>query len=113
MVHSYSKLVCEKAQKVRTLIMRDFEKVFEEVDVLIGPTSPYPAFKVGEFVNDPLKMYMADVLTIPINTAGVPGLSFPVGLSKDGLPIGLQIIAPQFEEGRCIQVADVLEKLNQ
>lgn len=101
----------KKAQKVRTLIMQDFARVFESVDVLIAPVAPFPAFKVGELVNDPLAMYLSDALTIPMNAAGLPSLACPAGLSKAGLPIGLQIVGPQFEEGRCLQVASALEKL--
>lgn len=101
----------KQAQKVRTLIIQDFEKVFEKVDVLIAPVSPFPAFKVGEFVNNPLAMYMADALTIPASAAGLPALACPCGFSKNKLPIGLQVIAPQFEEGRCLVVGDALEQL--
>ncbi len=98
----------KKAQKVRTLIIKEFEDVFKRVDVLIGPVSPFPAFKIGELTDDPLKMYMADVLTIPSSAAGLPSFACPSGTSKDGLPIGLQIIGPQFEEGLCIKVASAL-----
>lgn len=101
----------KKAQRVRTKIIEDFNRVFEQVDVLIAPVSPFPPFKIGEFVDDPLKMYLADALTIPVNAAGVPALACPCGFSSAGLPIGLQVIAPQFEEGRCIQVAAELERL--
>jgi len=101
----------KKAQKVRTLIIEDFNKAFEKVDVLIAPVSPFPAFKIGELLDDPLAMYMADALTIPINAAGVPSLACPCGMSAGGLPIGMQIIAPQFEEGRCLKVASCFEKL--
>jgi aspartyl-tRNA(Asn)/glutamyl-tRNA(Gln) amidotransferase subunit A len=101
----------KKAQKVRTLIINDFKRVFEEVDVLIAPVSPFPAFKVGAFTDDLLSMYMADALTIPANAAGLPAMSCPVGKSSGGLPIGLQVIAPQFEEGRCLKVGAVLERL--
>ncbi|MDA1061092.1 MAG: amidase family protein, partial [bacterium] len=101
----------KKAQKVRTLIIQDFEKAFEKVDVLIAPVAPTPAFKVGELVDDPLAMYIADALTIPASAAGLPSLSCPSGKSKEGLPIGLQIIAPQFEEGRCLMVGDVLARI--
>lgn len=100
----------KKAQRVRTVIINEFAKAFEGVDVMIAPVSPVPPFKVGELVNDPLAMYMADVLTIPVNAAGLPALACPAGMDKAGLPIGLQIIAPQFEEGRCLKVADFLEK---
>ncbi len=101
----------KKAQKVRTLIIEDFKKAFEQVDVLIAPVSPFPSFKIGELVNDPLAMYMADVLTIPASAAGLPSLACPAGKDKNGLPIGMQIIAPQFEEGRVIKVSSVYEKL--
>lgn len=101
----------KRAQKVRTLIIEDFRKVFEKVDVLIGPVSPFPAFKVGELMDDPLALYMADVLTIPASAAGVPSLSCPVGNTLGGLPVGLQVMAPQFEEGRCLTVADALAGL--
>ncbi|MFH1284436.1 MAG: Asp-tRNA(Asn)/Glu-tRNA(Gln) amidotransferase subunit GatA [Candidatus Peregrinibacteria bacterium] len=101
----------KKAQKVRTLIIEDFDKVFDKVDVLIGPVSPFPAFKVGEKFDDPLAMYMADVLTIPASAAGIPSLACPAGLTKEGLPVGLQVMAPQFEEGRCLTVGDALENL--
>ncbi|MBP9770623.1 Asp-tRNA(Asn)/Glu-tRNA(Gln) amidotransferase subunit GatA [Candidatus Gracilibacteria bacterium] len=100
----------KKAQKVRTVIINEFADAFKKVDVMIGPVSPIPPFKIGEFMDDPLAMYMADALTIPVNAAGVPALAVPAGKDKAGLPIGLQIIAPQFEEGRCIQVSDFLEK---
>ena len=101
----------KKAQRVRTVIIEDFKKVFEKVDVIIAPVSPTPAFKVGELVDDPLAMYMADALTIPASAAGLPALSCPVGNSAAGLPIGMQIIAPQFEEGRVLTVSSALEKL--
>ncbi|MFH1533798.1 MAG: Asp-tRNA(Asn)/Glu-tRNA(Gln) amidotransferase subunit GatA [Nitrospirota bacterium] len=102
----------KKAQKVRTKIMEDFEKAYKEVDVIIGPISPFPAFKIGELVDDPLAMYTADALTIPASAAGVPSLACPVGkYHGSGLPVGLQIIAPQFEEGRCLQVGSVLESV--
>ncbi len=99
----------KRAQKVRTLIIQDFERAFNEVDVLLAPVAPFPAFKIGELVDDPLAMYMADALTIPANAAGIPGLSMPFGVSADGLPIGVQILAPQFEEGRILKVSSFLE----
>jgi len=98
----------KKAQKVRTLIIEDFQKAFSKVDVLLGPVSPFPAWEIGKFSDDPLKMYMADALTIPASAAGVPAMSIPVGKNKDGLPIGLQVIAPQFQEGRLINLASAL-----
>ncbi|MBM7542174.1 Asp-tRNA(Asn)/Glu-tRNA(Gln) amidotransferase subunit GatA [Amphibacillus cookii] len=101
----------KKAQKVRTLIKNDFDKVFEDFDVIIGPTTPTPAFKVGEKVDDPLTMYANDILTIPVNLAGVPGMSIPCGFSKDaGLPIGLQIIGKHFDESTLYRVAYAFEQ---
>jgi aspartyl-tRNA(Asn)/glutamyl-tRNA(Gln) amidotransferase subunit A len=99
-----------KAQKVRTLIIEDFNNVFKEVDVLCSPVTPSPAFKVGEKVSDPLAMYLNDALTIPSNCAGIPGLSVPCGFTKAGLPVGLQILSPQFQEGILFQVGAAYEK---
>ena len=100
----------KKAQKVRTKIIQDFEQAFKEVDVICGPVSPFPAFKVGEKADDPLAMYMADVMTIPASAAGIPGLSVPCGFTKAGLPIGLQIMGPQFEEGRILNVGHAYQQ---
>jgi aspartyl-tRNA(Asn)/glutamyl-tRNA(Gln) amidotransferase subunit A len=100
----------KKAQKVRTLIIKDFEEAFQKVDVIIGPVSPFPAFKIGEFTADPLKMYQADALAIPASAAGLPSLACPTGFNSAGLPLGLQVIGPQFEEGRCLKVGSVLER---
>ncbi|MBU7594684.1 Asp-tRNA(Asn)/Glu-tRNA(Gln) amidotransferase subunit GatA [Metabacillus halosaccharovorans] len=99
----------KKAQKVRTLIKKDFENVFEKYDVIIGPTTPTPAFKIGENVKDPLTMYANDILTIPVNLAGVPGISVPCGLSN-GLPLGLQIIGKHFDESTIYRVAHAFEQ---
>lgn len=99
----------KKAQKVRTLIKKDFEDVFEKYDVIIGPTTPTPAFKIGENMEDPLTMYANDILTIPVNLAGVPGISVPCGFSN-GLPLGLQIIGKHFDESTIYRVADAFEK---
>jgi aspartyl-tRNA(Asn)/glutamyl-tRNA(Gln) amidotransferase subunit A len=93
-----------KAQKVRTLIKQDFDRAFDQFDVLVAPTSPSVAFKIGEKVNDPLAMYLSDVLTIPVNMAGLPGASIPCGLSE-GLPVGLQIIGKAFDEETILRVA--------
>ncbi|MFC0523656.1 Asp-tRNA(Asn)/Glu-tRNA(Gln) amidotransferase subunit GatA [Pontibacillus salicampi] len=100
----------KKAQKVRTLIKQDFEKVFEDYDVIIGPTTPTPAFKVGEKTEDPLTMYANDILTIPVNLAGVPGISVPCGFSTEGLPIGLQIIGNHFDESTVYRAAHAFEQ---
>ncbi|MBM7572807.1 Asp-tRNA(Asn)/Glu-tRNA(Gln) amidotransferase subunit GatA [Aquibacillus albus] len=100
----------KKAQKVRTLIKNDFDKVFEDYDVIIGPTTPTPAFKVGEIIDDPLTMYANDILTIPVNLAGVPGMSIPCGFSSQGLPIGLQIIGKHFDESTIYRTAYAFEQ---
>jgi len=99
----------KKAQKVRTLIKQDFENVFEKYDVIIGPTTPTPAFKIGEKTSDPLTMYANDILTIPVNLAGVPGISIPCGFSN-GLPLGLQIIGKHFDESKIYRVAHAFEQ---
>src|SRR5699024_8811624 len=99
-----------KAQKVRTLIKNDFDKILNEYDVVIGPTAPTPAFKVGEKIDDPLTMYTDDILTIPVNLAGLPGISVPCGFSEDGLPIGLQIIGRAFDEGTVYRAAHAYEQ---
>jgi len=97
------------AQKVRTLIQRDFAAAFEKADVLVSPTSPTTAFKFGEKLDDPLAMYLNDVATIPANLAGVPGISLPNGLSDDGLPVGFQILAPARADERLYRVGAALE----
>ena len=97
------------AQKVRTLIIEDFKKAFEQVDVLVAPTSPSTAFKFGEKMDDPLAMYMNDIATIPANLAGVPAMSIPAGLSDDGLPVGFQFIAPQQRDEVMYKPAAALE----
>ncbi|MHA6252591.1 Asp-tRNA(Asn)/Glu-tRNA(Gln) amidotransferase subunit GatA [Oceanobacillus sp. CAU 1775] len=100
----------KKAQKVRTLIKSDFDKVFEEFDVIMGPTTPTTAFKVGEVVDDPIQIYMNDILTIPMNLAGVPALSLPCGFSENGLPVGLQIIGNYFDEATIYRTAYAFEQ---
>ncbi|MBO0921707.1 Asp-tRNA(Asn)/Glu-tRNA(Gln) amidotransferase subunit GatA [Cellulomonas sp. zg-ZUI222] len=99
------------AQKVRTLIQRDFAAAFEAADVLVSPTAPTTAFKLGEKLDDPLAMYLNDVATIPANLAGIPGMSLPNGLSDDGLPVGFQILAPAREDARLYRVGAALEAL--
>jgi aspartyl-tRNA(Asn)/glutamyl-tRNA(Gln) amidotransferase subunit A len=98
-----------KAAKVRRLIHDDFVKAFEKVDVIITPTAPTPAFKIGEKV-DPVSMYLADVFTVPASMAGVPAISIPAGFSGDKLPIGIQVIGPHFEESKILNVANMFEK---
>jgi len=98
-----------QAQKVRTIIFREFDAAFERFDVLVSPTSPTVAFKLGEKTENPLAMYVSDVLTIPPNMAGLPGLSIPCGLSE-GLPVGLQLIGPQFSENTLFRAGHALEQ---
>ncbi|MGM8213401.1 Asp-tRNA(Asn)/Glu-tRNA(Gln) amidotransferase subunit GatA [Virgibacillus sp. W0430] len=100
----------EKAQKVRTLIKNDFARVFEKYDVIVGPTTPTPAFKIGEKVDDLLTLYMRDTLTVPVNLAGLPGISVPCGYSAQGLPIGLQVIGKHFDERTVYRAAHAFEQ---
>jgi aspartyl-tRNA(Asn)/glutamyl-tRNA(Gln) amidotransferase subunit A len=99
-----------KALKVRTLILRDFQKAFEAVDVILTPTSPTVAFKVGEKTADPLSMYLSDIFTITCNLSGLPGMSIPCGKDHDGLPIGLQLMANHFQEGLMLRLAHHFER---
>jgi aspartyl-tRNA(Asn)/glutamyl-tRNA(Gln) amidotransferase subunit A len=98
-----------KAQKVRSLIAKDFTTAFEDVDVILTPTAPSAAFALGEKQDDPVAMYLNDVFTVPASLAGLPGISVPAGLSPDGLPLGLQILGRPFDEETVLKVADVLE----
>jgi aspartyl-tRNA(Asn)/glutamyl-tRNA(Gln) amidotransferase subunit A len=102
-----------KAQRVRTLIKRDFDRVFERVDVIATPTAPTPAFRFGEKTQDPLQMYLSDIFTISVNLAGVPALSLPCGFSPDGLPIGLQIIGKPFAESTILRAAAAYERVTE
>ena len=99
-----------QAQKARTLITRDFERAFADVDVIATPTTPTTAFRAGAHADDPLAMYLEDVFTLPANLAGVPGISFPVGFDGQGLPIGLQLIAPRFREDVLLRAAHVYQQ---
>ncbi|MEM8951917.1 MAG: Asp-tRNA(Asn)/Glu-tRNA(Gln) amidotransferase subunit GatA [Pseudomonadota bacterium] len=99
-----------KAQKVRTLIKRDFDKTFDDVDLLLTPTTPFTAFPIGDRVDDPIKMYLNDVFTVPANLAGLPGISVPAGLSEGNLPLGLQLIGRPFDEATVLRAAGVLEE---
>ena len=105
----YSDQYYLKALKVRRLIRNDFDEAFKQVDVIASPTAPGPAFKIGELVDDPLQMYLADVYTISANLAGIPGLSIPAGLSSSGLPVGLQLQAAPFEEEKLLRAAKMFE----
>ena len=100
----------KKAQQVRTLIRQDFDKAFQKADILLAPTSPSTAFGSGENVDNPMAMYLSDLLTIPANLAGLPAISLPCGFDKSGLPIGLQLIGNVFEESKLLQVASQFEK---
>ena len=94
-----------KAQKVRTLLRQDFMKAFEKCDAILTPTTPTPAFKFGEKVDDPLAMYLNDIYTVTANLAGVPGLSVPCGLSSERLPVGMQLLGPYWGEGTLLRLA--------
>jgi len=100
----------KKASQVRALIKRDFEEAFKKCDVILTPTTPTPAFKIGEKTDDPLQMYLSDIFTISTNLAGIPGISVPCGFTSGGLPIGVQFLAGHFEEGKLIQVASAYER---
>ncbi|GIX06904.1 MAG: glutamyl-tRNA(Gln) amidotransferase subunit A [Candidatus Poribacteria bacterium] len=101
-----------KAQKVRTLIKQDFDRAFEAVDVILTPVTPTPAFRLGELVDDPLQMYLSDIFTIPANLAGLPGISLPCGQTREGLPIGMQLLGKPFDEGTILRVAYAFEQAN-
>ena len=106
----YADAYYKQAQRARTLIIREFEEAFKDVDVLMAPVSPTPAFKVGEKVSNPLAMYLADALAIPASAAGIPALSVPCGLTAAGLPVGLQIIGPQWSEALLLQFGAAYEQ---
>ena len=99
----------KKAQQVRTLLTQDFVSVFTQVDVLVTPTAPTPAFKLGEKTADPLSMYLADIYTVTANLAGICGISVPCGQSGEGLPIGVQILGRHFDEATVLRVAQAVE----
>jgi len=98
-----------KAQKVRTLVIREFEKAYERFDLILSPTSPTTAFKIGERTDDPIAMYLADLFTIPTNLAGACGISVPCGLAEDGLPVGLQLMGPPMAEPLMFRAAAAFE----
>jgi len=108
--HGYYDAYYMRALKVRTLIRQDFERVFKECDCIITPTSPTAAFKIGEKRDDPLKMYLSDIYTISVNLAGIPGISLPCGFTKKGLPVGLQVLADNFDEAMLFRVAHAYEQ---
>ncbi len=100
----------QQAQKARTLLIREYDELFETYDALIGPTAPTPAFGIGENTNDPIKMYLADIMTVPPSLAGLPAISVPAGVSQSGLPIGVQIIGPMKSDARLLALADSQEE---
>jgi aspartyl-tRNA(Asn)/glutamyl-tRNA(Gln) amidotransferase subunit A len=106
----YYEAYYRKASQVRTLMRMDFEEAFRHVDVIVTPTAPTPAFKIGEKAEDPLKMYLSDIHTIPVNLAGIPAISIPCGFSQENLPIGLQIMGKHFDEEKLLRVAYTFEQ---
>ena len=100
----------KKAQKVRTVIRNEYQKLFEKYDLILTPTSPTVAFGIGEKSNNPLEMYLADICTVPVNIAGLPGMSLPVSLDKEGMPIGVQLIGKHFDEETIFRAAYTLEQ---
>ncbi|TBR17044.1 Asp-tRNA(Asn)/Glu-tRNA(Gln) amidotransferase subunit GatA, partial [bacterium] len=111
--HGYYEAYYLRALKVRTLIKQDFDRVFGDFDCIVTPTSPTPAFKMGEKSKDPLKMYLSDIYTISANLAGIPAISIPCGFTKQGLPVGLQILAKPFAEEMLFRVAHAYEQNTQ
>ncbi|MEK6594546.1 MAG: amidase family protein, partial [Pseudomonadota bacterium] len=103
--HGYYDAYYIQAQKLRRLIARDFTEAFRQCDVIMGPTTPTTAFRIGEKAGDPVQMYLSDIFTIAVNLAGLPGMSIPCGFGSDGLPVGLQIIGDYFSEARMLNVA--------
>jgi aspartyl-tRNA(Asn)/glutamyl-tRNA(Gln) amidotransferase subunit A len=99
-----------KAQRLRSLILRDFIQAFEKVDAILTPATPTAAFAIGDRMDDPIAMYLNDVFTVPVNLAGLPGISVPAGLSPDGLPLGLQLIGRAFDEATLLRVARSVEQ---
>src|SRR5436305_4370985 len=99
-----------KEQKVRMLLTRDFDEEFKKVDVIVTPTTPTPAFRLGEKVDDPLAMYLNDIYTVTANLAGIPAVSVPCGLSSEGLPVGLQLLVRHWDEATMLRLADAYER---
>jgi aspartyl-tRNA(Asn)/glutamyl-tRNA(Gln) amidotransferase subunit A len=108
--HGYYDAYYLKAQKVRALITRDFTNAFQNVDAIVAPVSPYPAFRIGEKVDDPMEMYLSDIYTITGSLAGIPCMSVPCGATKEGLPVGLQILCNHFHEQEMFRLADAFER---
>ena len=110
LLHDAFENVAESLVAERTLIARDFAQAFEQADVIVTPTSPVAAFRLGERTADPLAMYLADIYTVTGSLAGVPGISVPCGKTPEGLPVGLQIFGPAFGESRMLQLAHAFEQ---
>jgi aspartyl-tRNA(Asn)/glutamyl-tRNA(Gln) amidotransferase subunit A len=108
--HGYYDAYYLKAQKVRALIARDFARAFERVDAIIAPVSPFPAFRLGEKLEDPLEMYLSAIYTITGSLAGIPCMSVPCGLSASGLPVGMQILTRHFDESGMLRIAGAFER---
>jgi aspartyl-tRNA(Asn)/glutamyl-tRNA(Gln) amidotransferase subunit A len=108
--HGYYDAYYVKAQKVRALVTRDFTNAFQSVDAIVAPVSPFPAFRIGEKSDDPLEMYLSDIYTITGSLAGIPCMSVPCGVTKEGLPVGLQILCDHFDEATMFRLADAFEK---
>ena len=106
----YYEAYYRKAQKVRALVARDFTEAFREVDVIVTPTAPTPAFRLGEKVDDPLKMYLSDIYTITASLAGIPGINVPCGTTRARLPVGMQILARHFNEPAMLRAAHAFEQ---
>ena len=100
----------QQAQKARTLLIKEYHDLFDTYDLLLTPTAPTPAFKVGENVNDPVKMYLADAMTVPPSLAGLPALNIPAGKNTSGLPIGVQLIGPAKSDAHILALASSLER---
>ena len=108
--HGYYEAYYRKAQKVRALVARDFTNAFQSVDALVAPVSPFPAFRIGEKISDPMEMYLSDIYTITGSLAGIPCMSVPCGATSEGLPVGLQILCDHFDEPRMFRIADAFER---
>ncbi len=109
--HGYYDAYYKKAQQVRSLITQDFKRAFEEVDAIVAPVSPFPAFQLGEKLDDPLQMYLSDIYTVTGSLAGIPCMSVPCGRTTDNLPVGLQILCNHFDEPRMFRIADAFERV--
>ena len=100
-----------KAQKIRRLIQQDFAQAFSEVDVIMGPSAPTTAFKLGAKKDDPIAMYLEDLYTVPVSLAGLPGMTFPIGFAADGLPVGMQLVGNYFQEARMLNIAHQYQQM--